>query len=331
MPSIDDLAAVRRLLDVPGPRDDVTAAGRARLDELARCEADWPRARQPHRALALNHRRRTGVRAAVACGLATAAAATAVVVARPGTAAHPAGSPASTSPKGDQSARAGSVQQAILTAVGSVSDDILYIRVTSSGTPAGMAPPLSQYWLWPAKAAPGQQASLLISGDGAQSRMTFTQVTGNANGNPQPVTGTAWTFDPTTRTWTPSPGRPVPAIPERASLYLLDKNFMLKNFVHDSEIVKSRTTVDGVAAIELSYPGANGTLHLLLWVNAQTYLPLRMEKLHWLNDYPDSKQQYDYQFLSPTPANLAKLKLTGPPGDQRSSSPAANREAGSRT
>lgn len=243
----------------------------------------------------------------------------AVVLARPGTAAHPVGSPAGTSPAGGQPARAGSVQQAILTAVGPVSDDILYVRVTSSGIPAGMAP-LFQYWLWPAKAAPGQQVNLLISGNGVQSRMTFTQVTGNANGNSQPVTGTAWTIDPATKTWTRSPSTPVPAIPEQSSLYLLDKNFMLKNFVHDSEIVKSHATVDGRAAIELSYPGANGTMHLLLWVDARTYLPLRTEKLHWLNDYPDSKQQYDYQFLPPTPANLAKLKLTGPADDEQAAS-----------
>jgi hypothetical protein len=38
------------------------------------------------------------------------------------------------------------------------------------------------------------------------------------------------------------PGLPLP----------LDKNFMLKNFVHSSQIVKSHATVDGRAAIELS-------------------------------------------------------------------------------
>ena len=315
MPAIDDLAAVQRLLDVPGPGDEVTAAGRARLNELARREARVTRAAGRRAA-----GRRTAVtRAGVACGLAAAAIATAVVLTRPATAAHPAAadpgtSSVGTSPTGGPPARAVSVQQAILTAVGSVSGDILAIRVSNSGFPAGLAAPQVQYWLWPAKAAPGQRVNLLMASDGMQRLMTFTQVAANEDGNPQPVTGTVWRLDPATKTWTRQPDLPVPAIPERTSLYLLDKNFMLKNFVHDSQIVKSRATVDGRAAIELSYPGANDILHLLLWVDAQTYLPLRLEKLHFLNDYPDSKQQYDYQFLPPTPANLAKFKLTSPVG-----------------
>lgn len=320
MPAIDDLAELRRLLDVPGPGADVTAAGRTRLDELARREAAGPRPMRRRRALTSGEGRRIGARAAVACGLTAAAVATAVVLARPGTAAHPAGALDGTAAASAQPGRAGSVQLAMLTAVGSVSGDILSIRVTSSGVPADMAPPVTQYWLWPAKAAPGQPVKLFMSSNGVQLLMTFTQIAGNENGNPQPVTGTAWILDPGAKTWTRHPGLPVPAIPERASLYLLDKKFLLKNFLHDSEIVKSHTTVDGQAAIELSYPGANDILHLLLWVNAQTYLPLRMQKLHWLNDYPDSKQQYDYQFLAPTPANLAKFRLANRAGDTQAAS-----------
>jgi hypothetical protein len=38
MPATDDLTAIRQLLDVPHPGDAVTAAGRARLDELIRQE-----------------------------------------------------------------------------------------------------------------------------------------------------------------------------------------------------------------------------------------------------------------------------------------------------
>jgi hypothetical protein len=305
MPAIDDLAAVRRLLAVPDPSDDVTAAGRARLDELAR----------PGRA-----RRRIRARAAVACGLAVAAAAAAVVLTRPGTAAQPAGSAHGTPSAAGQPGKASSVQQAILTAVGSVGSDILSIRVTNSGLPAGMDVPQTQYWLWPAKAAPGQRVNLLTSGHGVQLLMMFTQVAGNENRNPQPVTATTWILEPPKKTWTRYSDLPVPAIPEQASLYLLDKNFMLKNFVHNSKIVSRHTTVDGRAAIELSYPGANDILHLLLWVDAQTYLPLRMEKLHWLSADSNSKQQYDYQFLPPTPANLAKFKLTGPAGENQTAS-----------
>jgi hypothetical protein len=315
MPAIDDLTAVRRLLDVPGPRDDVITAGRNRLDELVRREAGGVRHRRGPTLTSSRRRRRISVGAAVACGVAAAATiATTMVLPRAGSAAHPGSSPAVARP-GDQRSRAGTVQQAILTAVGAVSDDIMYIKVTNSGMPKGVSPAV-QFWLWPARAAVGQRVHLVMAEDGLRTEMTFTQV---ARFPPQ-VTATALSVDPATKTWKAYSGIPVPGIPLQSSLYLLDEQYMLENFVNTSKVISSHATIDGQPAIEVSYPGANGLLHFLLWVNAQTYLPLRMDKLHFMNEYPNSVQQHDFQFLPPTSANLATVTVTIPPGYKRAAS-----------
>ena len=311
MPAIDDLTVVRRLLDVPGPRGDVITAGRNRLHELAGREASgtWHR-RRP--ALTSSGRtRRLAIGAAMACALAVAATiATHAIMPRTTITPHPGGkSPAKS---GDQQPRAGTEQQAILTAVGAVSDDIMYINVTYSSLPKG-ARPATQFWLWPARAAVGQPVHLVMAASGRRTEMTFTQP---AHFPPQ-ITGTAVTIDTAAKTWTTYSALPVPGIPLTSSQVLLDKQYLLENFVHTSTVINSHATIDGQPAIEISYPGANGILHILLWVNAQTYLPLRMDKLHYINRDPGSVQQHDFQFLPVTPANLAKIAVTIPPGYTR--------------
>ena len=316
MPAIDDLTAIRRLLEVPGPRDDVMTAGRNRLDELIRREAGGVRHRRRPALTSSGRRRRIGIGAAMACGVAAAATiATTTVFPRAGGTAHPGGSPAAaaTARPGDQRTRPGTVQQAILTAAGAVSGDIMYITVTYSGVPAGAGPD-AQFWLWPARAAVGQPVHLVMAENGVRTEMTFTQP---AHFPPQVTATTYVRIDPAAKTWTSYSGLPVPGIPLTSSLYLLDKQYLLENFVNTSKVISPHATVDGQPAIEVSYPGANGLLRVLLWVNAQTYLPLRMDKQHYLNTYPDSVQQHDFQFLPPTPANLAKVAVTIPPGYKR--------------
>lgn len=307
MPAIDDLTAVRRLLDAPGPRDDVVAAGRNRLDELIRHEAGGPR-----------HLPRLALGAVAACAVAVAATVAATVVVP--RAAHPGGRPAAAAATrpGDQRPGPGrpgpgTVQQAILTAAGAVSGDIMYINVTYSGVPKDVSP-ATQFWLWPARAAVGQQVHLVMAARGLRTEMTFTQP---AHFPPQVIATTYVSVNPAAKTWTSYSGIPVPGIPLESSLALLDKQYMLENFVNTSKVISAHATVDGQQAIEVSYPGANGILHFLLWVNAQTYLPLRMDKLHFLNENSNSVQRHDFQFLPPTPANLAKVAVTIPPGYKR--------------
>jgi len=78
MPATDDLTAIRQLLDVPHPSDAVTAAGRARLDELIHPADNRRRpGRTTHRATA-TWGRRIGI---VATAVSVAAAATTLALA----------------------------------------------------------------------------------------------------------------------------------------------------------------------------------------------------------------------------------------------------------
>ena len=65
-------------------------------------------------------------------------------------------------------------------------------------------------------------------------------------------------------------------------------------------------SVDGVTAIKLTGSiGINSPATMTYYVNPTTYLPVRLVLGHTL--------QADYQWLPPTPANLAKLALPAPP------------------
>jgi hypothetical protein len=66
-------------------------------------------------------------------------------------------------------------------------------------------------------------------------------------------------------------------------------------------------TVDGAPAVKLAGNWGGGAV--TDWVNATTYLPVRMT-LTW---GPGRVNQIDFQWLPPTAANLAKLNLPVPP------------------
>jgi hypothetical protein len=79
--------------------------------------------------------------------------------------------------------------------------------------------------------------------------------------------------------------------------------------------------VDGVEALELKWvPSAEGARsQVTFWVDPATYLPVRSVitwqsppipgQAHWAGQV-----QIDYQWLAPTPANVAELHVTIPPG-----------------
>jgi len=300
MPTLDDLELVRRALDVPGPRADVIAAGRDRLDALAAGQA---------RALAAGparRRRRLRVGAALACGAAGAAAAIAatLVVAHPHTGTGGTGE-AVTSARPKQPAPAGSVQQAILTAAGSVSGDIMQITETTSGGPDGVGDGVIRYLSWPARPAFGQRVRVLSLRGALRVEETYAQPSQSASTVMR--MGTALVINTSAKTWSRVLDRLTPSTPEMISLFLLDKSSILK-----FQVLNAHATLDGRAVIELSVPAA-GQLRVLAWVDARTYLPLRMVKLHWANN-PASRKQYDFAFLPPTPASRAALTAAVPPG-----------------
>jgi len=64
---------------------------------------------------------------------------------------------------------------------------------------------------------------------------------------------------------------------------------------------------DGVSAVKLT--GTAGGVATTIWVNASTYLPVRITTI-----WPTYVQQEDTQWLPPTAANLAKLVPPIPAG-----------------
>jgi hypothetical protein len=85
--------------------------------------------------------------------------------------------------------------------------------------------------------------------------------------------------------------------------------------------VVGRTQLDGQQAIELSETdrGDNNTalepLPVRLWVNAQTYLPIRL--VAGPKNGIEGMTVIDFRYLPPTPANLARLRVPIPAGYPR--------------
>ena len=322
MPTIDDLTTIRRLLDVPAPTGQVTAAGRARLDELTRHESS--RRRRPIRTSRGTSRPRShriGVLVTMASVLAASAvAATTLLLIHPRSAQPSAAQRVGTLGTGAAATAPGSVKLAILTAIGSVSGDVMHLTVsTSGGSPVGRG--VDQYWWWPAKPAPGQQVHLLFAGISTREDVTFTEPAPSP-GNPKlrMIPASGFFTDPASKTWQPISQFAYEGVFAETSGSLLDERYMRSTYLARGKVINDHTAIDGRIAIEISTPGVPG-LHVLLWVDAQTYLPLRQVKLDSMaTNNPETKMIYDYQFLPATAANLAKLTLTIPSGYTKASS-----------
>ena len=319
MPAIDDLTAIRQLLDVPHPADEVTTAGRARLDELTRQGASRGRPGRKHHGTTSIRGRRAGIFATVTCVVAAAAAVTATLVlvhprsAQPGAAQH-AGRhrPVATAPT--------SVQQAILTAIGSAGGDIMHLTVSTSGGPP-VARGVVQYWWWPAKPAPGQQVHLLTVGNGMQTAVTFTEPAAPpASPLLHSIPASGLSIDPASKTWSTISRYVYSGVVAETSRYLLNESYLRATYLAHSNVINGHAAIHGRTAIEISVPAVS-TLHILLWVDTRTYLPLRLVKLDsGATNYLETRKIYDYQFLPATPGNLAKLTLAIPHGYQKASS-----------
>jgi hypothetical protein len=112
--------------------------------------------------------------------------------------------------------------------------------------------------------------------------------------------------------WTSQSARPAGSAPTSAGC-LPGGNIRLSGgngnawpaFIHSqlacgTYTVAGRQLLGGVDALQIT--GNSG--HLTLWVNPVTYLPMRLEEGGLI--------QTDFQWLPPTPANLAMLSLPVP-------------------
>jgi hypothetical protein len=260
-----------------------------------------------------------------------AAAAAALVVALLAPAGHP---------EQSRLPSASSVATAMLTAFDSVSGDVEY--ETQTGFNHGVKVDEYQSWSWPAQPVPGQRqltrtvysgtspvstAVKLTEDRGIEAvvpprgqglvRGQVTMVcflgsgqTGCGYGNRDTLPGT-WSRFTTT----------VPIGSDISPGAIFGPANLARDIASGAWRVVGRTQLDGQQAIELSETdrGDNDTalepLPVRLWVNAQTYLPIRLVTGPW--NSIEGKSVQDFRYLPPTPANLALLRVPIPAGYPR--------------
>jgi hypothetical protein len=239
---------------------------------------------------------------------------------------------------------AGSVGHGMLTAFSAINDDILYSVET--GFTRGAVVDTYQDWSWPAQPVTGQQerwrevfaerisggrisraASLkLVEDDGfvyttppgiadsAYGRLTvvcYAAMPGGCGyGNTQTPPG-AWLLR-YGRFVNPNPG-----------LEDLGPAALAHEVAHGLWRVTGRAQVNGQPVIELAETRSGRYLHymplpVLLWVNARTYLPVRMIT----GAGTPQMSQSDWYYLRPSTANMALLRVPIPAGYRQINGPA---------
>jgi hypothetical protein len=235
---------------------------------------------------------------------------------------------------------ASSVATAMLTAFDSVSGDVEY--ETQTGFNRGVKVDEYQSWSWPAQPVPGQRqlnrtvysgtspvstAVKLTEDRGIEAvvpprgrglvRGQVTMVcflgsgqTGCGYGNRNTLPGTWSRFTATVGVGSDiGPGA------------IFDPHTLVSDISSGAWQVVGRTQLDGQQAIELSETdrGDNNTalepLPVRLWVNAQTYLPIRL--VIGVGGGGQGIAVQDFRYLPPTPANLALLRVPIPAGYPR--------------
>jgi hypothetical protein len=261
----------------------------------------------PRRRARPQQRLRFGLAAAAATA-AVAAAVAVTLASSPSAAPRQAGGPGAGTP----------LRARLLAAIDGARADILFAHGTSPGQGTWAAP-------WYPRS--GQQVRLHLLGRNAQgtpakdTEFVFRMPAAGAASNPANpidwgalhVTGTALTVDHVRHTWSKWHHQNITTgLP-------LDATAIRREITSGRLHVITRTRLGGKPAIELgmTLPGrTTGPLRVTiahLWVNADTYLPMRQ-----LLQFSDGTQDLsNYTFLQPTATNLAKLKPVIPAGYHR--------------
>jgi hypothetical protein len=226
-----------------------------------------------------------------------------------------------------------SVATAMLTAFDSVRGDVEY--ETQTGYDHGVRVDEYRSWTWPAQPAAGQRQLSRVRYSGtspASATVRLTEDRGTDVVNPPDITGvvrgqvTMVCFAGSGQTGcgygerNTLPGTwsrftaPVPGGSDVGPGGAFSPSLLARGLTAGAWRVVGRARVDGQPAIELKEDGYRKgipeSLPGRLWVNAQTYLPIRLV-------FGGSTVQ-DFRYLPPTPANLALLRVPIPAGYPRS-------------
>lgn len=288
--------------------------------------------------------RRPGLAAALAVLAVTAAAAGLVITLlpdpaspRPGSSSGPARLPGSAHGEAGLPTAA-AVGRAMLTAFNGVSGDIEY--ATETGVTKGVTMDVYRMWSWPARPAPGQQqVGRTVFAERTPKVPTLTVIEDSAVAYTTPPAGVqalrgqvtmvcyAGTgqagcgfgqTQTTPGTWSRVSQKVWASTSDIAAGGGLSAADLARGIAKGYWRVVRRTRLEGQAALELSETGRGpvvyGPLPTLLWVNARTYLPIRM-----VNGAGHAMvSTNEWAFLRPTPANLKLLRVPIPQGYPRS-------------
>lgn len=261
------------------------------------------------------HRRLAGLTAALSAAAVIGTAVAVVIAQSPGTTAG-------SHPQAQALPSHQVVRAKLLAALSAAGGEIIYGRTVLGGRYVSpTATRVTESWYYPLAAKTGQlvrSRTLSLSRDGTpqdDNGQSYLGPTEPREVNPDEyailaTTGEYTVVDYATRTWFK---QHMSRVGYSLGAQFYDSDFGsasgIMNFVHNENwSVVGRTELDGRPAIELKiiYLGA------YLWIDAQAYLPLRET-----TDFGGYAMRVDYQYLAPTPANLAKLTVPIPPGFRR--------------
>jgi hypothetical protein len=262
---------------------------------------DVRRALPPARVIAI------GIGAAALAGTAGAVVAVSVT-GPPAPRSHPAAAPAGTA-----AATPGEVRNAILIAFSGVGEDVFYAKISEiySGTMSKWNG-VSQRWAYPLQPQPGQQASVRYlvvpssPGQKGDSELIWTEPSASKQGIPTKTTVIDVEYG--NRTWSVTSAQ-VAVQTETGDLQALRESI-----ANGKLTVVRQTVIDGQTVLELTTRSKDSSTSggETWWVNPATWLPVRTLTVNSAESI-----QVDYAFLPPTPANIAKLTVTIPPGFTR--------------
>ena len=207
----------------------------------------------------------------------------------------------------------GEVRNAILTAFSGVGGDIFYAKITEiySGKMSKWNG-VSQSWAYPLQPQAGQKAYVRYlvvpssPGEKNDSELIWTEPSASKASIPTKTKVIDVQYG--SRTWSVTTA-PVAVQSETGGLQALRESIAKGELT-----VVGTTVIDGQTVLELttrSKDSSTGSVETW-WVSPATWLPVRTLTINSAVSI-----QVDYGFLPPTPANIAKLKVTIPAGFTR--------------
>jgi hypothetical protein len=243
---------------------------------------------------------------AIGTGIAAIAGTAGAVVAVSGTGTPAARPQPSAAHAGSAVTGSGELKHAILTAVDGVWGDVFNVTITEI-----YAGKMSKYdgvtenWSYPVQPQAGQlvrMRSVTVPSnpnDKSDTEYIYTEPAGAKAALPTKTEVIFVQYG--NRTWSDTYA-PIATQSAAASLQELHQTIATGDFTK-----VGTTVIDGQPALELINHYKEG--EQTVWVDPTTYLPIRT-----LSDDGGNTNQVDYQFLPPTPANMADLKPIIPPG-----------------